>query len=118
MYAQYLYDQSVEKYSNASLEAYLRERDAQLRARLGPPAHPKAANFAESNVYICPAAMLQQIHEAVGDQKFFAMATAWVQTQKNTQQTRASFTAFVNKQTGKDFTKLINAWLDSPTTPA
>jgi aminopeptidase N len=117
MYAQLLYQQSVEKTSDAALESYLRERDADLRKRLGPPAHPKAANFAESNVYLCPAAMLEELNDALGDQKFFDLATAWVQTQRNTQQTRASFTAFVNKHTGRDFTKLIDAWLDSPTTP-
>ncbi|GAB1642696.1 M1 family metallopeptidase [Krasilnikovia sp. MM14-A1259] len=117
MYAQFLYSQSVHKFSDDELESFLRERDAELRAKLGPPAHPKAANFAESNVYVCPAAMLKQLHDALGDRKFFALATAWVQTQKNTQQTRASFTAFVNKQTGRDFTKLIDAWLDSRSTP-
>jgi aminopeptidase N len=62
--------------------------------------------------------MLKELNDALGDQKFFALGTAWVQSQKNTQQTRASFTAFVNKQTGRDFSKLIDAWLDSPTTPA
>ena len=118
MYAQYLYDQSVRKYSDALLESYLRERDTTLRARLGPPAHPRAANFAESNVYICPAAMLKELNDALGDRRFFALATAWVQTQRNTQQTRASFTAFVNRHTGQNFTGLLNAWLDSPTTPA
>lgn len=117
MYAQLLYEQSVSRLSDAALESYLRERDATLRRRLGPPAHPKAANFAESNVYLCPAAMLKELNDALGDQKFFALATAWVQTQRNTQQTRASFTAFVNKRTGRDFTKLIDAWLDSKTTP-
>jgi hypothetical protein len=30
---------------------------------------------------------------------------------------RAGFTAFVNRHTGKDFTALIDKWLDSPTTP-
>jgi hypothetical protein len=35
----------------------------------------------------------------------------------NTQQTRATFVAYVNGHTGRDFTALIDAWLDSPTTP-
>jgi aminopeptidase N len=116
-YAQILYEQSIEKLSDAALETYLRGRDAVLRRRLGPPAHPKAANFAESNVYLCPAAMLKELHDALGDKGFFALGAAWVQTQKNTQQTRASFVAFVTRQTGRDFTDLINAWLDSKTTP-
>ncbi|WP_281179726.1 hypothetical protein [Actinoplanes subtropicus] len=41
-----------------------------------------------------------------------------MQTQKYTQQDRASFIGFVDKQTGKDFTKLINSWLGSTSTPA
>jgi len=118
MYAQFLYEQDTLHYSDKVLEDFLRKSDATLRKKLGPPGHPQAANFAESNVYICPAAMLKELNDALGDKKFFALATAWVQTQKNTQQDRASFIAFVNKQTGKDFTKLINTWLDSKTTPA
>jgi hypothetical protein len=31
---------------------------------------------------------------------------------------RALFTTFVNEHTGRDFTQLIDLWLDSPTTPA
>jgi aminopeptidase N len=118
MYAQYLYEQDTFHYSDKVLEAFLRKTDAALRKKLGPPGKPRAANFAESNVYVCPAMMLKQLNDALGDKKFFALAKAWVQTQKNTQQDRASFIAFVNKQTGKDFTKLITTWLDSKTTPA
>ena len=117
MYVQFLYEQSLVKYSDKALESFLRESDAALRKKLGPPGSPKAANFAESNVYICPATMLKELNDALGDTKFFALGRAWVQTQKNTQQDRASFIAFVNKQTGRDFTKLITNWLDSKTTP-
>ena len=118
MYVQLLWDQQLYHYSDKVLEDYLRKSDAALRKKLGPPAHPQAANFAESNVYYCPAAMLKELNDALGDAKFFALGQAWAQTQKYTQQDRASFTAFVNKQTGKDFTKLINSWLDAKTTPA
>lgn len=116
-YAQNLYEQEQFKFSDAVLEDYLREADAKLRKKLGPPGSPQAANFAESNVYICPAAMLKELNDALGDQKFFALGRAWVQQHKNTQQDRASFIAFVNKQTGRDFTKLINNWLDAKSTP-
>ncbi|MFI5888960.1 M1 family metallopeptidase [Actinoplanes sp. NPDC051513] len=116
-YAQYLWEQKLYHFSDTALEDYLRRADAELRKRLGPPGHPQAANFAESNVYYCPAAMLKELNDALGDAKFFALAQAWVQTQKGTQQDRASFIAFVNKQTRKDYTKLINSWLDSKTTP-
>ncbi|GAA2471779.1 M1 family metallopeptidase [Winogradskya humida] len=117
-YAQFLWEKKVYNLTDAQLETFFRARDAELRKKLGPPGSPLAANFAESNVYICPAAMLQQLHEKLGDKAFFALGTAWVQKQKNTQQDRATFIAFVKKQTGKDYSKLINTWLDSPTTPA
>jgi aminopeptidase N len=118
MYAQYLWDQKKLGFPDKVLDDYLRKQDAELRKKSGPPGKPKAGYFAESNVYVCPAAMLEDMHDALGDKKFFALATAWVQEQRNTQQDRASFIAFVNKQTGKDFTKFINTWLDSTATPA
>jgi hypothetical protein len=90
MYAQLLYEQSVEGFSDQVLETYLRKTDAALRKKLGPPGKPSAANFAESNVYICPAGMLKQLNDALGDTRFFALAKAWVQTQKGTEQSRAS----------------------------
>ena len=62
--------------------------------------------------------MLNQLHRKLGDKKFFALGKAWVQTQKNTQQDRATFIAFVKTQTGTDYSKLINTWLDAKTTPA
>jgi aminopeptidase N len=117
MYAQLLWEQKVYKFDDKALETFLRQRDAELRKKLGPPGHPKAANFAESNVYICPAGMLKELNDALGDTKFFALGKAWVQTQKGSQQDRASFIAFVNKQTGKNFTKLIDTWLDAKSTP-
>ena len=117
MYAQYLYEQSIEKYSDQVLESFLRRSDAALRARLGPPGRPKAANFAESNVYICPAGMLKELNDALGDSRFFALGRAWVQIRKGTTQDRAGFITFVNQQTGRNFTELITSWLDSKTTP-
>ena len=105
------------KFSDEVLENFLRDADARLRKRSGPPGKPNPAYFAESNVYICPAAMLKELNDALGDDKFFAVARAWVQEHKNTHQNRASFIAFVNAKTSKDLTKLLNTWLDSKTTP-
>jgi aminopeptidase N len=117
-YFQYLYEMKLYDFDKAYLEKYLRERDAELRRKVGPPGKPKAGTFAESNVYLCPAAMLKELNDALGDKKFFALTTAWAGKNRNTNQDRAAFIAFVNAETGKDFTKLIDSWLDSPTTPA
>lgn len=94
-----------------------RDLDGELRADHGPPADYKPGHFGSANVYYCPGLMLHEIRRQVGDREFFALAKDWVQTNRDTTQDRASFTAFVNKHTGRDLTPLINAWLDSPTTP-
>jgi len=117
-YSQFLFEQSTYHLSDAQLEAFLRHYDGVNRKKIGPPGKPKAANFAEENVYLCPAAMLMQLYQAMGKKKFFQVATAWVQEQRYSTQSRASFIAFVNKKSGKNYSKLINTWLDSKTTPA
>jgi len=92
--------------------------DGELRAEHGPPADYHPGHFGSANVYYCPGLMLHEIRRQVGDREFFALARDWIQTNRDTTQDRASFTAFVNKHTRRDLTPLINAWLDSPTTPA
>ncbi|WP_432840827.1 M1 family metallopeptidase [Dactylosporangium sp. CA-092794] len=116
-YAQYLYTNERDKVTAKQWEDWARGVDARLRKQLGPPGKPKADSFAESNVYVCPALMLHQIRKQIGDAAFFSLATDWAQKNRGTTQDRASFIAFVNQHTGKDFTALINTWLDSPTTP-
>ena len=116
-YAQHLYTNERDKVTAKQWEDWARGVDARLRKNLGPPGKPRADSFAESNVYMCPALMLHQIHKQIGDTAFFAMAADWAQKHRGTTQDRASFIAFVNQHTGKDFTSLINTWLDSPTTP-
>lgn len=117
MYAQYLYQNERDKISTADWERRTRQRDGELRATAGPPGKPQADRFAESNVYVCPALMLHEIHRKIGDKAFFAMARDWVRQHRGTTADRAGFIAFVNAHTGRDFTALINRWLDSPTTP-
>lgn len=117
-YAEELYRQDGVAGGMDRWEKAARSADADLRARLGPPGHPRADSFAESNVYVCAALMLRQLHKALGDARFFALARAWAAGNAGTARDRAAFVAFVNRQTGRDFTALIDAWLDSPQTPA
>jgi aminopeptidase N len=117
MWVEFHWQNKRDGVSDKEWESWIRGRDAQLRAKSGPPGKPRADSFAESNVYYCPALMLHQIRKQIGDDAFFALAKAWVAQGKNTAADRQAFIAFVNKQTGKDFAPLINTWLDSPTTP-
>ncbi|WP_049562481.1 M1 family metallopeptidase [Nonomuraea sp. SBT364] len=95
----------------------LRVREKHMRQEMGPPGDYRRDWFAGSNVYYAPALMLHEIRKQIGDERFFAMTRAWVQEHRNTGQDRASFTAWVNHHTGTDFTALIDAWLDSRTSP-
>lgn len=116
-YAQALYAADRGGRSISDWEQTSRRNDGELRRKIGPPGSPPADSFAESNVYLCPALMLRQIHKQIGDDAFFTLAREWVAQHRNSVQDRRAFVAFVNKQTGRDFTALINSWLDSPTTP-
>jgi aminopeptidase N len=118
MYAQVLYESGKLGKDLDRRLADFRAQDAQLRRDHGPPGNYKPDHFASPNVYYSPVLMLHAIRQQIGDERFFAMATDWVQKHKNTTQDRASFTEFVNEFTGRDFTAVIDAWLDSPTTPA
>jgi aminopeptidase N len=91
--------------------------DAKSRPEAGPPGHPKVNHFAEDNVYLGPAMMLREIRKKVGDLAFFRLARDWVQTQKDQSVDRAMFTAFVNDETGRNLTALIDRWLDAPIMP-
>ncbi|WP_020520328.1 M1 family metallopeptidase [Catelliglobosispora koreensis] len=117
MFGQIMFENERDGVSWEQWEARIRATDAKLRQDFGPPGKPNAADFGRSNMYICPALMLNEIRKQLGDKAFFDMAKAWVTANKNTVQDRASFTAFVTKHTGRDFKPLIDTWLDSPVTP-
>lgn len=125
MYAQFMWDVQYGATglggSGGTLDDYMKSHvlpaDAMLRAKDGPPGHFIPTHFASSNVYYCPALMLHGLHDALGDKAFFQLLTDWVNRHRDTNQDRASFTAFVKSATGKDYSAYINAWLDSPTTP-
>jgi aminopeptidase N len=91
--------------------------DGDLRRKYGPPGAPDPRFFAATNVYLPGALLLQAIHDRVGQEEFYALLRDWVTQHEYGTVDRAKFTAFVNGHSGQDLTGLINAWLDSPTTP-
>ncbi len=119
MYSQYMWDDAV--YSGGiPMDQFMQPllgTDQVLRTQDGPPGHYLPTHFASSNVYICAALMLQKIRDLIGDQAFFSLLDDWVHKHKGTNQDRAAFVAYANQHTRRDLTALINAWLDSPTTP-
>jgi aminopeptidase N len=117
MYAQWLWSVDQRGQSDATWAREARASDQRSRPVAGPPGNPHPDHFGEHNVYFGPALMLREIHRAIGDDAFFALARDWVAQHRNRNVDRATFVRFVNRHTGRDFTALINRWLDSPTTP-
>jgi aminopeptidase N len=117
MYAQWLWTVDVRGQSDAAWVRNARSADRLSRPVAGPPGDPHPDHFGEHNVYFGPALLLREIHRAVGDGEFFALARDWVQQHRNQTVDRSTFVRFVNRHTRRDFTALINRWLDSPTTP-
>jgi aminopeptidase N len=118
MYVQHWYEteQHVSSPFSGSFRRW-RLLDQPLRTQAGPPGHFNKDKFADSNVYICPALMLNEIRKRIGGAKFEAMMRAWPARHRYTNQDRQSFTSWINHFTGRDLTPLIDRWLDSPTTP-
>jgi aminopeptidase N len=118
MYAQWLWSVDQRGESDATWTREARTSDRISRPVAGPPGNPHPDHFGEHNVYFGPALMLREIHRAIGDEAFFALARDWVGQHRNRNVDRATFVRFVNRHTRRDFTALIDRWLDSPTTPA
>lgn len=117
MYLQALWETEA---SGQPIDEYMaewRSRDQRYRDEAGPPGRFDPARALERNVYIPPALLLHELRRDLGDDAFFDMLSAWAAEHHNTTQDRATFTAWLNDHTGRDFTELVSVWLDSPTTP-
>ncbi len=82
------------------------------RVAAGPPARYDRRQFAEDNVYVCPAAMLTQLRNTVGVAKYNEIAKAWPAEHRDHTVNRATFLAWLNAQTGSDHSALLKRWLD------
>lgn len=94
-----------------------RPYDERSRQESGPPGHYDRLSFGDLNVYLGPAMMLDRIRRQIGNAAFTRLSRDWVADHEYGNVDRRGFIGWVNHETGKDFTKLINLWLDSPHTP-
>ncbi len=117
MYVQGWYERSTHRYQIAGGIRRWPRYDQLLRNASGPPGHYQRLKFADSNVYICPALMLDQIRKRIGNHEFDQMLRAWPAQHRYTNQDRAGFTRWIDAFTGRHLKPLIDRWLDSRTTP-
>jgi aminopeptidase N len=91
--------------------------DQQSRNRSGPPGHWHPDTFADVNVYLGPAMMLDFIRQRIGDPAFDALVKAWPAQHRYGTVDRAMFTRWLRSDTGLDLRPLLHRWLDSARTP-
>jgi len=116
MYMQLWYEEDLSP-KPVTRPSALRRYDEAGRRASGPPGDYKPGHFADTNVYLGPALMLDEIRKRVGDRTFDRLAKAWPAQHEDQNVDRADFTRWVNTFTGQDLTPLIDRWLDSPHTP-
>ncbi len=117
MYMQQWYESDLGRYQYAGGISRWRSYDNDSRRVSGPPGNYDPQGFGDVNVYLGPAMMLDAIRRAVGNATFDGLVKAWAAEHAGQNVDRADFTTWVNDYTGRDFTELIDLWLDSPRTP-
>ncbi|MGI8887938.1 MAG: M1 family aminopeptidase, partial [Nocardioidaceae bacterium] len=117
MYAQQWYETDTGQPQYAGGLSQWRSYDAESRHRSGPPGDYEPDSFGDINVYLGPALMLDRIRQRIGDDEFEHVVKAWPAEHAGQTVDRETFTTWINEETGKDLTALIDEWLDSPQTP-
>ncbi|WP_050346691.1 M1 family metallopeptidase [Arsenicicoccus sp. oral taxon 190] len=98
--------------ADLSQDAQLVEGCRQAVAQAGQAGNPRPDHFASSNIYACPALMLDEIRRTVGDAAFAGIAREWPQQHRYATVTRADFEDFVQRRTGRDVRDITARWLD------
>src|SRR5205085_10712461 len=66
--------------------------DSMLRKQYGPPGDYKLSQFAQPNVYFCPARMWMALRTKLGGERFDALIRRWPQEHRNSSQDRYTLT--------------------------
>ncbi len=118
MYMQQWYERNQGRPVYAGGILHWRRLDQQSRNRSGPPGDYNPDNFADLNVYLGPAMMLDAIRMRVGNRAFRSIAKAWPADHASATVDRRTFTRWLRRQTDVRFATLLHRWLDSDRTPA
>lgn len=81
-------------------------------AEAGQAGRPDKDHFAADNIYLCPALMLAELRQQVGDDAFRRLARGWPAEHRYGTATRADLEAYARRVTGLDIRPLTRRWLD------
>ncbi|MFE2599770.1 M1 family metallopeptidase [Streptomyces sp. NPDC059396] len=77
-----------------------------------PPAEPpSAAHISNAPVYGRGAMVVHQVREAVGAAAFFRIVRGWLETYRHRNADTDDFTAYVERESGRDLGGIWDAWL-------
>lgn len=77
-----------------------------------PPARPRGPEtISASPVYYRGATVIHKIRQAVGDDRFRSIVRGWTKTHRHGNASTADFTAYVERQAGKDLDAIWDVWL-------
>ncbi len=117
MYMQQWYEADTGRHVYGGGISKWRRLDLTGRRHYGPPGHYDPQSFAEVNVYLGPAMMLNDIRKRVGNRDFNRLVKQWPAEHSNSNVDRGTFANWLQSKTGEDFRPLLHRWLDSPRTP-
>ncbi|WP_309144449.1 M1 family metallopeptidase [Streptomyces sp. BR123] len=76
-----------------------------------PAAPPGPEEISEGPVYYRGAMVLHRIRQEAGDERFFALLRGWAADHRHGNASTADFTAYAERKTGMDLSKVWDAWL-------
>ncbi len=117
MYMQQWYEADTGRAQYDGGMSQWRQYDMVSRRRSGPPGNYDPGSFADTNVYLGPAMMLDRIRQRVGTREFYRLVRQWPAEHANGSVDRAEFRTWLERKTGKGFSRLLHRWLDSQRTP-
>ena len=91
--------------------------DQQIRDESGPPADYDPKTYGETNVYLPPALMWDQLRRRIGDDRFWELVRAWPEQNDNGHGSYDEITAWWSEQTGQDLQPFFDDWLLGDQTP-
>ena len=91
--------------------------DAMLRKKFGPPGDYKATQFAQPNVYFCPARMWMALRAKLGAARFDALIRRWPQQHYDSTQDRYTLTSWWRRNAGVGWS-WFEPWLLDPKSPS
>jgi aminopeptidase N len=97
-----------------TLESY----DQLLRDAYGPPGEYDRQAWGSTNVYYCPALMLDRLRAKIGKKNFATVLRGWPQHHRFGNVHRGGWIRWVNRVTGRDLRPFVHRWLTSQDSPA